>query len=156
MKFASAFLKTLPFFSVILILIMGCSIRIGEYPVMPALFLIPIYYWLVYYPKFLSLAALFVIGLFYDTLMGQELGLSSLLLMISALLGKKIRPLLSPNQFLLIWCEFGLYSFGYIFIYGFFAPNHFSQFMTWVYGCLLYPLIAWILSHFHLRIQAYV
>lgn len=156
MKLTSIFIKALPFFSIIFILTMGCSIRIGDYPVMPALFLIPIYYWLVYCPNSLSLLALFCIGLFYDALMGQELGLSSLLLMVSSFLGKYVRPLLNPHHFLLIWCGFGLYIFGYICIYGLFTSNYFSLFMGWVYGVILYPLVAWTLSQLHLRMQAYV
>ncbi|MBS0271406.1 MAG: rod shape-determining protein MreD [Proteobacteria bacterium] len=156
MKLTSILMKTLPFLSILFILTIGCSIRIGGYPVMPALFLIPIYYWLVYCPSSLSLLALFGVGLLYDALMGREFGLSSFLLMASSLLGKSVRPLLNPHQFLLIWCGFGLYIFGYIFIYGLFTANYFPLFMGWVYGVVLYPLVAWVLSQLHLRMQAYV
>lgn len=156
MRLSRIFLKILPFCSVLLVIILGCSLRIGAYPLLPALFLIPVYYWLVFRPDWLPLWGLFGIGIFYDSLMGYELGISSLLLMLSAFLGQYIRPLLNPHRFLLIWGAFVLYSLGYIILYGIVTSGKMSLLVSWIYGVILYPLIAWIINHFHLRLQAYV
>ena len=150
------FLKVLPFFSVLLVIILGCSLRIGLYPLLPTLFLIPVYYWLVFRPDWLPLWSLFGVGIFYDSLMGYDLGFSSLLLMLSAFLGQYVRPLLNPHRFLLIWGAFVLYSLGYTILYGILNSGRLSLFISWMYAIILYPLIAWILNHFHLRLQTHV
>ena len=149
-------LKTLPFWSVIFLIIGGSNLRIGEYPVLPALFLIPIYYWLVFRPDWLPLWSLFIIGIFYDALMGTDLGLTSLLLMLSTLVGYYVRPLLNPQYFLLIWGIFCFYSFCYLSLYGFLTSGGISLLFSWLYGILLYPLMAWPLSHLHKRLQIHV
>lgn len=147
--------KTLPLFSVLIILMGGCTIRIGGYPLLPAFFLIPIYYWLIFRPDWLPLWSLFGIGLFYDSLMGYELGVSSLLLMMSSILGPYARPLISSLHFPLIWGAFGVYSLGYLILYGFFVSGGFPLVFSWVYGVVLYPPVAWVLSRLHIRLQAY-
>lgn len=156
MRSTHRLLKTLPFFSIIFTIMVGCSLRIEGYPLLPALFLIPVYYWLVFRPDWLSPWALFVIGLFYDSLFGNELGCSSILLVLSSILGHYIRPFLSPHHFFSTWGAFGLYSFGYLTFYGFFVSGGVPLFISWGYGLLLYPLVAWVLSHLHLRLQSYV
>jgi len=99
----------------ILFMILGCSsLNVGSYPLLPAVFLIPIYYWLVFRPNWLPLWSLFGIGLFYDGLIGNEYCFSCLLLMGSSYLGQHVRPLLNPNRFLLIWGGFSIYSLGYM------------------------------------------
>lgn len=155
MKLFCWFLKTLPFWSILFVLMGGSALRIGGYPLLPTVFLIPIYYWLVFRPDWLPLESLFGMGLVYDGLMGNELGISSLLLMVSAFLGQYIRPLLSPHQFLLLWGSFGLYSGGYLFLYGLFVSQSIPLLVSWIYGILLYPLMVWILSHLHVRLHAY-
>lgn len=149
-------LNLLPFFSVLFIIMVGCDLRIGEYPLLPALLLIPIFYWLIFRPNWLPLWSLFGIGIFYDTLMGSELGFSSLLLMLSAVAGHYIRPLLTPQHFFLMWGSFCFYSFCYLILYGILVSGGLPLLFSWIYGVLLYPLIAWTLSHLHLRLQAYV
>jgi rod shape-determining protein MreD len=133
----------------------GCTIRLEGYPLLPAFFLIPVYYWLVFSPNWLPLWSLFGIGLFYDALIGYELGFSSFLLMLSAFLAQYIRPLLSSYQFPLIWGAFAIYSLGYLVCYGIFFPSYFPLAVSWMYGIILYPLVTWVLSHLHLRIQYY-
>jgi rod shape-determining protein MreD len=155
MKAFSLFFKTLPFFSVFIIILGGCVLRMGGYPLLPAAFLIPIYYWLVFRPDWLPLWSLFLIGLFYDALMGHNLGFSSLLLIVSAFLGQYSRPLLSAHSFLFIWAAFCLYSLGYVAFYGFFASVGLPLFLSWIYGIILYPLVAWGLSRLHLRLHSY-
>lgn len=149
-------LKTLPFFSVLLLMMSGCSLRLGGYPLMPALFLIPVYYWLVFRPDLLPLWSLFGIGIVYDTLMGSELGVSSLFLILSALAVYFIRPFLNPQNFFLIWGSFGCCSLCYMILYGVVSSGGIPLLWSWIYGVILYPLIAWVLSHLHLRLQAYV
>lgn len=148
-------LKTISFLSVLFFIVGGSTLRIGGYPLLPALFLIPVYYWLVFRPAWLPLWSLFGVGIFYDALMGYELGVSSVLLMLSAFLGQYIRALLSTFHFLLIWTSFSLYSLGYLILYGFFTSGGFPLFISWIYGIILYPLVAWILSHLHIKLQSY-
>jgi len=149
-------LKTLPFWSVIFFIIGGSNVRIGEYPVLPALFLIPLYYWLVFRPDWLPLWGLFIIGIVYDALMGTGLGVSSPLLMLSMLIGHYVRPLLNPQHFSLIWGIFCFYSFCYLTLYGVLVSGGAPLLFSWVYGILLYPLMAWPLSHLHRQLQNYV
>lgn len=149
------FFKTLPFFSILFILMIGCTLCIAGYPLLPALFLIPVYYWLVFRPDWLPLWSLFGIGLFYDALMGNELGLSSLLLMLSFFAGQYVRPFLSSHHFPLIWGAYVLYSFSYLILYGVVVSGELPLLVSWIYGVILYPLGAWILSHLHLRLRSY-
>ncbi len=155
MKSFHHFLKIFPFLSVLFILIGCCSLSLGGYPLLPALFLIPVYYWLVFHPNWLPLWSLFGIGLIYDALLGYELGFSCLLLMGSAFLGQYVRPLLNPNRFLLIWGGFGIYSLGYMILYSFFSTGDLPFLVSWIYGVSLYPLVVWPLSQLHLRLQSY-
>jgi rod shape-determining protein MreD len=156
MKPSLLFFKIVPFCSVLLLIMIGCSLRIGSYPLLPSLYLIPVYYWVVFRPEWLPLWSLFGIGLFYDALMGNELGFSSTLLMFSEVLGFYSRPYLSSFYFLLIWGGFGLFSFGYLLVYGLFLGFTWALFISWAYGVILYPILSWILNHIHLRLQSYV
>lgn len=156
MRFFLLILKVIPFFTVLCVIMGGCNLRIGGYPLLPALFLIPIYYWLVFRPDWLPLWSLFGIGIFYDTLMGSELGFSSLLLLLSTIIGYYIRPLLIAQHFFLIWGSFCLYSLCYLILYGFLVGGGLPLLFSWIYGILFYPFMAWILGHLHLRLQFYV
>lgn len=156
MKFIATSVKFLPLFTLLFIIMIGSSWQIGDFPLMPVLLLIPVYYWLVYHPSWLPLGGLFVIGLLYDSLMGHGLGLTSFFLMLSALLGPPIRSYLHPDKFPLIWFSFGLFSGGYLLLYGLIISNGFVLLVSWVNGIILYPLMAWVLSHLHGRIQKYV
>ena len=155
MRFFHRSFKSLPFFSVLFIIMGGSHLSIGAYPLLPAFFLIPVYYWLVFHPGWLPLWSLLGIGLFYDGLMGYDLGFSSLLLMLSAFIGQYVRPSLSSHHFPLIWGAFALYSFGYMILYGAVMSGGLPLLVSWVYGVILYPLVAWGLSHLHLRLQSY-
>lgn len=155
MKFILNLTKILPFLTVIFTIMGGSNLTIGSYPLLPSLFLIPIFYWLVFRPDWLPLWALFIIGLFYDSLLGECLGYTSLLLIASYSLIQYIRPLLSPHHFFSIWGTFGLYSLGYIVLYGFFVSASLPLLISWIYGLILYPMGAWILSLLHLRLQSH-
>ena len=84
------------------------------------------------------------------------MGFDSLLLMLSAFLALYIRPFLTSYRFPLIWVAFGIYSFGYLILYGLFHTGISSLFASWIYVVALYPLVARILNHIHLTLQAYV
>ncbi|OJW52668.1 MAG: hypothetical protein BGO67_09380 [Alphaproteobacteria bacterium 41-28] len=155
MKPLHHFLKTLPLLSVLFMIMGCCGLSLGDYPLLPALFLTPVYYWLVFHPSWLPVWGLFGVGLFYDALFGYELGFSCLLLMGSSFLGQYVRPLLNPDRFLLIWCGFGIYSLGYLILYGVLSSGGLPILVSWIYGVILYPLVAWVLSHLHLRLQSY-
>ncbi len=156
MKFPHRFLEILPLLSIIFFIMGGCTLTLGGYPLFPALFLISIYYWVVFHPPYLSLGSLFGVGLLYDALIGNELGLSSLLLMLSILLGQYSRPFLSPHRFFFMWGIFCLYSFGYIFLYGIFSSGGIPLFISWIYGIILYPLAIRILNYIYVRARIYV
>src|SRR5437773_7376015 len=140
MKILLYTLKTLPFFTIIFRIIGSANLRIGDYPLLPALVLIPVYYWLVFRPDWLPLWSLFVIGLFYDALMGTELGISSLLLMLSTFIGHYVRPLLNPQHFPLMWGIFCFYSFCYLILYGLLTSGGLPLLFSWLYGLIFYPL----------------
>lgn len=155
-KAVRSLFKLFPFLTLLLILFMTCSIRLGGYPVLPAVFIIPVFYWIVFRPDLVTLWGLFILGLVYDSLLGYDLGFTSLILMLSSLLCEYIRPYLNPNRFVLIWGAYSLYSFVYIIVYCLLGSGGIPLFVSWIYGVILYPLIAWMLSHLHLRIQKYV
>ncbi len=149
-------LKIIPFLSVLFLVTGGTSLRLAAYPLLPALYLIPVYYWIVFRPEGLPLWSLFGMGLFYDGLMGNELGVSSVLLMLSGVVGPYVRPFLISYSFPLIWAAFGVYSFIFLFLYGLFLGGGGALLVSWFYGVVLYPPFAWILSHLSLRLRSYV
>lgn len=145
-------LTALPSLTILAALLVGCSLRIGGYPLLPAVFLIPVFYWLIFRPDWVPLWSLFGIGVFYDALLGNWLGSSSLLLILSAFASLQIRPLLSSQNFILIWATYCCYSFCYLLLYGL---GDISLLVSWGYGIILYPPLAWALGHLHLRLQAH-
>lgn len=147
--------KVLPVFSILCIIMGGCSLSIGGYPLLPSLALVPVYYWLVYRPDWIPVWSLFLIGLFYDALLGNELGISSILLMSSSFLGQYVRPSLNPHLFHLIWGGFIIYSAGYLVLYALLTFGGFPLLVSWGYGIILYPLLAWALSHLHTWVQSH-
>lgn len=156
MKILLHSLKILPFFTVILIILGGCNLRLGGYPLLAALFLIPIYYWIIFRPDCLPLWSLFGIGIFYDALVGSEPGITSLLLILSFVAARFIRPLLASQHFFLIWGSFCFYSFCYLSVYGILCGVALPLLFSWIYGIILFPLMAWALSHLHVKLQSYV
>lgn len=156
MKIFTYLVKILPIYSLFIPIIGGANLRIGGFPLLPALFLIPVYYWLVFRPDWVPLWSLFIAGLFYDALMGTELGISSVLLMVSTLVGYYVRPFLSPQRFYLMWGIFCFYSFCYLLLYGVLTSGGWPLVFSWIYGALFYPLLAWFLSYLHMRLASHV
>ncbi|EKE08922.1 MAG: hypothetical protein ACD_16C00235G0018 [uncultured bacterium] len=156
MKLVPNFLKVLPLLSLFSIMMIGSSWHIAGFPLMPTLLLIPVYYWLVYHPSWLPQEGLFVIGLVYDVLMGHALGVSSILLMGSTIVGRYSRSSLRPDKFLLIWLGFVFFSGGYLLLYALCFSGGIELFVSWIFGVILYPLVVLFLSHLHLWIQSHV
>jgi cell shape-determining protein MreD len=156
MKALRTLYHLIPFFTVLVLILGGASLRIGDYPLLPSLFLIPIFYWLVFRPGWLPLWSLCCLGVIYDALMGHDIGLTSLLLMTSAIASHMLRPYLNPDRFLLIWGSYCAYSFVYMVLYALFISGGLPLFVSWIYGIILYPLLSWVLSHVYARIQVYV
>jgi rod shape-determining protein MreD len=148
-------LKILPFLS-LLVAILGVScLTLGGYPLLPSLFLIPVYYWLVYRPDLIPLLSLFFLGFFYDALLGNEFGISSALLVTSSFFAQYFRPFLNPHLFHYIWGGFIIYSLGYMGLYALLTWGGFPLLISWIYGLVLYPLVAWSLGTLHARVQSY-
>ena len=150
------FLKCCPTVCVLFLILWGCSVQVNGYPLLPALYLIPVYYWLIFRPSWLPIASLVGIGLFYDALMGRELGLSSALLLFSSYALSYGHLLLGQHGFYLTWVLFSVYSFVCLGIYGLYGTHLVPLCGSWLYGILLYPFITWGLSHLHLRLRSYV
>lgn len=148
-------LKILPAFTLLGAILGGSCLTLGGYPLLPSLFLIPVYYWLVYCPHLLPLWSLFLLGLFYDALVGNELGISSVLLMTSSFLAQYLRPFLNPHLFYYIWGGFMIYSLGYLGFYALLTLGGLPLLFSWIYGLVLYPLMAWGLTTLHARLQSY-
>jgi hypothetical protein len=156
MKFLFLTLRGLPVFSIICFIMGGSCLHIGQAPFLPAFYLIPTYYWIIFRPQDLPLWSLFFVGLLYDSLMKGELLLSSILLMLSWVFGQHIRPFLIPHSFFFIWGAFAIYSLVYTSLYALFVGGTPLVMLSWIYGVLLYPFITWLLSSLHLRVRLYV
>jgi len=149
----SFLVKCLPTVCIAFLILCGCSMQMGGAPLLPVLYLIPVYYWLVFRPTWLPIVSLLGIGFFYDALMGRELGFSSAILLFSALGLPYVRVFITRHVFYLMWGLFCVYSLVVLCLYGLSGG---ILFRSWIYGISLYPLIAWCLSHFHVRCDAYV
>jgi rod shape-determining protein MreD len=155
MKFLFFPLRLLPALSVLWCIVEGSALHIGPLPLLPSFCLIPVYYWSIFRPQDLPLWSLLGLGLFYDSLLGNTLGVSSALLLWGWGASVYIRPFLISYNFVVIWGGFGVYSLGYIFLYMLFQGGGYYLLGSWVCGILLYPLCAWVLSYFHFRLRAY-
>ncbi len=80
--------------------------------IMPALTLPLVYYWTVYRPEAMPLAAAFAIGLWQDILVGGPLGLMALLLVITRGAVESQRQVLLTQTFAVGWMGFALFSAG--------------------------------------------
>ena len=156
MKSFYCILRGLPTLSILCFILGGSCLHIGSIPFLPSFYLIPTYYWIIFRPQDVPLWSLFCIGLLYDSLMRGELLFSSILLMVSWIFGRYMRPLLIPHNFLFIWSGFAVYSLAYTSVYTLFMVGSLLFIQSWIYGILLYPILTWLLSYLHLRIRVYV
>ena len=101
-------LNLAPFaFTVLLIMVSMVPLRIPNLaPVMPALGLIAVYFWLVHRPDLMPAWVVFVIGLVQDLLSGGALGVGVFVLLVvyATLAGQ--RGFFTRSSFFLIWLTF--------------------------------------------------
>ena len=139
-------------FTVLLIMIGMVPLRVPNLaPVMPALGLIAVYFWLVYRPESMPAWAVFLVGLVQDLLGGGALGVSVFVLLVvyATLAGQ--RRFFSRDSFFLMWLTFLPIAAG-------------AFILTWVFNSLIadaalnprpaafqylttvafYPCVAWV------------
>ncbi|MEN3977048.1 rod shape-determining protein MreD [Emcibacter sp. SYSU 3D8] len=78
--------------------------------IMPSLTLPLVYYWTLYRPEAMPLAAAFAIGLWQDILVGGPLGLMALLLVVTRGVIENQRQVLLTQPFAVGWLGFALIS----------------------------------------------
>lgn len=154
--FFSICLKGIPTICVVVFILCGCSLQADNMPLLPALYLIPVYYWLVFRPEWLPIGSLLGIGFFYDGIMGRELGLSAALLLFSSFALSYGRLFLGHHGFYVMWALFCVYSCVCLGIYGLYGASFYPLAVSWISSIVLYPLLMWCLSYVHLRLQSYV
>ncbi len=139
-------------FTILLIMIGMVPLRVPNLaPVMPALGLIAVYFWLVYRPESMPAWAVFLVGLVQDLLGGGALGVSVFVLLVvyATLAGQ--RRFFSRDSFFLMWLTFLPIAAG-------------AFILTWVFNSLIadaaldprpaafqylttvafYPCVAWV------------
>lgn len=125
----------------------------GFTPVTPVVTLIAVYYWSIYRPDLLPLAATFVIGVMQDTLSGAPLGLSSLVLLLTQGVVVSQRRFFHGKTFLVEWWGFMLVAPVALLIAWFFAALYHGVFVApWPLGfqllftIALYPALTWLFA----------
>ncbi len=81
-------------------------------PIFPSLALIVVYFWSIFRPELLPLAAVFLIGFFQDVLTGAPLGLSSLVLLAVHGVVVNQRRVFIGKLFWVAWMGFALVAVG--------------------------------------------
>ncbi len=144
-----------PFGLTVLLIIFGMvPLGIPNFaPVMPALGVIAVFYWLVYRPNLMPAWAVFLVGLIQDLLGGGALGVGVFVLLVvyAALMGQ--RRYLAQASFVLVWLAFLPVAAG-------------AFVLTWLFNSLIadvllapgpaayqylstvafYPIIAWLFT----------
>ncbi len=125
----------------------------GTSPITPALTLMAVYYWSVYRPDLLPIAATFIIGVVQDTLSGAPLGMTSLVLLsVQGVVMAQYR-FFNGRTFMVEWWGFLVIAPGAITAAYLLAtiysgtllsvrPFGFQLMLT----VALYPCIAWLLA----------
>jgi rod shape-determining protein MreD len=141
-------------FAVTVLLIMFGMVPLGVPgfgPVMPALGVIAVFFWLVTRPDLMPAWAVFLVGLFQDLLGGGALGVGVFVLLVvyAALVGQ--RRYLAQASFFLIWLAFlpvaaGAFVLTWLFngliADALLAPGPaVSQYLSTI---VFYPLVAWM------------
>lgn len=81
--------------------------------VVPPLYLIPIFFWLVYAPQLMPLTTIFIVGLIKDILTGAPVGISSLILVLMATGLVSQAEILKQQIKTVVWGFFGLFTIFY-------------------------------------------
>ncbi len=120
-------------------------------PIMPALGVIAVFFWLVYRPDLMPAWAVFLVGLIQDLLGGGALGVGVFVLLVvyAVLVGQ--RRYLAQANFFLVWLAFVPVAAGAFFLTWLFnslisdtllaSGPAVSQYLSTV---VFYPIIAWL------------
>ncbi len=135
-------------------------LRIPDFaPVTPALTVIAVYYWSIYRPDLLPMAAVFGVGFFQDALAGTPLGLTSLVLIMVQYVVIAQRRFFHSKTFLVEWWGFMMVAPGAAFVSWLFASLYFGVLVAarplgfqLLLSVALYPCIAWLFA----RVQQYM
>jgi len=142
-----------PFALTVLLIVFGMvPLGIPNFaPIMPALGVIAVFFWLVYRPDLMPAWAVFLVGLIQDLLGGGALGVGVFVLLVvyAALAGQ--RRYIAQANFFLVWLAFVPVAAGAFVLTWLFnsliadallAPGPAaSQYLSTV---LFYPVIAWL------------
>lgn len=130
-------------------------------PVTPMLTVIAVYYWSIYRPDLLPMAAVFAVGLFQDALAGMPLGLTALVLIVVQYVTIAQRRFFHGKIFLVEWWGFMLVAPGAAFASWLLASLYFGVLVTprplgfqLLLSIALYPCLAWLFAraqHYLLR-----
>lgn len=133
----------------------------GLTPVTPVVTLIAVYYWSIYRPDLLPLAATFLIGIMQDTLSGAPLGLSSLVLLLVQGVVVSQRRFFHGKTFLVEWWGFMLVAPVALLMTWFLASLYHGLFVAprplgfqLLLTIALYPALTWLFAraqHYLLR-----
>lgn len=139
--------------TVLLVLIGSVPLHVrGFASVTPLLPMIGIYYWAIYRPDLMPVAAVFVIGLLYDALSGAPLGVSAAIFVVIHGIIDSQRRFFAGKSFMIVWLGFFLVSAGALFatwllVSAFHGTLVQSQALMFQYlitlGC--FPLLSWLL-----------
>ena len=135
-------------------------LRIPDFaPVTPSLTVIAVYYWSIYRPDLLPLAAVFGVGLFQDALAGTPLGLTALVLITMQYVVITQRRFFHSKTFLVEWWGFMLVAPVAAFASWLLASMYFATLVAarpmgfqLLLSIALYPCLALLFS----RVQHYL
>lgn len=139
--------------TVVLVLIGAVPLHIpGFVPVSPLLPMIGIYYWAIYRPDLMPVAAVFIIGILYDALSGTPMGVSAAIFVIVHGIIDSQRRFFAGKSFMIVWLGFVLVSAGallatWLLVSAFYGTPVRGQALMFQYlttlGC--FPLLSWAL-----------
>ena len=133
----------------------------GYVQVTPMLTLISVYYWSIYRPDLMPLAATFGIGLVQDVLTGAPLGMSALVLLLVQGAVVAQRRFFLGKTFLVVWWCFMLVApaaavvswlLASLYHWTIIGPQ--TLFFQNVVTILVYPCLTWFLAVAHKRLVA--
>lgn len=154
------FLNALPGFITLVLAILSLSVKhlSGFNHFMPALAMIPIFYWGLMQRRHMPYGFVFLLGLLMDAMMGLPLGLSSLLYMVFLLLIRTQHKYIHKEGFVIKWGYFAL-LLGVVAIFNaamlvvfHIAGNFQPAFLQWLLTICCYPLLHQLFD----RIQEYI
>ena len=129
-------------------------LRIPDFaPVTPMLTVIAVYYWSIYRPDLLPMAAVFAVCVFQDALAGMPLGLSALVLITVQYTVIAQRRFFHSKTFLVEWWGFMLVAPGAAFAGWLLASLYFGALVSprplgfqLLLSVALYPCLAWLFT----------